>query len=292
MTSLSPIKPNSSTIRIPDVEKFWQAFNLYFAFVPNITATGGIGFGDIQNIGNNSITFISSFVIPRKTSAETAAFLAPYFASLRAIGVNITDPATTTIPYTRPGYTGAEDSGPNNKVFSSRLYPRTNWANATLFGLTTAAIRRTVQDGGLTFRCRNFNPSLAAGGYLADNSGVNPAFRDSLMHSTVFEPLLADKDITTAEQFQSRHAVLKQHMDELRALTPGSGAYINEAEVTEPNWQQSFFGNQYARLLGIKKAVDPWGLFWAPTTVGREGWAVVTADGLPTQNGPLCRTSK
>ncbi len=109
------------------------------------------------------------------------------------------------------------------------------------------------------------------------------------MHSSVFQTQLADRDTTTADQFRSRYDNLKHYMDELRALTPGSGAYINEAEVTEPNWQQSFFGSQYERLLKVKKSVDPWGLFWAPTTVGSENWHVVTADRLPTQNGPLCK---
>jgi hypothetical protein len=31
------------------------------------------------------------------------------------------------------------------------------------------------------------------------------------------------------------------------------------------------------------------GVFWAPMTVGSEAWEVITADGLPTQNGQLCR---
>ncbi len=279
-------------MHISDGETFWKAFKLYLSLAPNITAAGGLGFGDLASVGNNSYTFVSSFVLPHKTLTEAASFVAPFFSSLRALGINITDPASATLPYARPAYRGSEDSGPNNKVFSSRLFPRANWANATLFDLTVAAIRRSVTEGGLNYRCRNFAPSLAAGGYLANFTGANPAFRDTLMHSSVFEPELADRDTTTADQFRSRFTSLKRHMDELRALTVGSGAYINEAEVTEPNWQQSFFGNQYDQLLAIKKSVDPWGLFWAPSTVGSEGWAVVTADGLPTQNGPLCRTTK
>jgi hypothetical protein len=39
----------------------------------------------------------------------------------------------------------------------------------------------------------------------------------------------------------------------------------------------------------IKKKTDPGGLFWAPTTVGSEVLEVITADGLPTQNGPPYR---
>ncbi len=242
-------------------------------------------------MNNDSVLFVGSFLVPNKTPAEAAAFLAPVYAALRDLGIDLNEPPISTVIYAMPAYKGSEDAGPNNKVFSSRLFPRANWANATLFGLTVNAIRRTVELGHLNYRCRNFAPSLAAGGYLANVSGVNPAFRESLMHSTVFEQQLADRDTTTPDDWRARYDNLKKYMDGLRAVTPGSGAYINEAEVTEPNWQQSFFGNLYPRLLATKKAVDPWDLFWAPTTVGSENWAVVSVDGLPTQNGPLCRVA-
>jgi hypothetical protein len=45
-----------------------------------------------------------------------------------------------------------------------------------------------------------------------------------------------------------------------RAITPGSGGYGNEGDVMEPNFGQAFFGTNYARLVRIKKAVDPWGV--------------------------------
>jgi hypothetical protein len=81
-------------------------------------------------------------------------------------------------------------------------------------------------------------------------------------------------------------------MEKIRVVTPGGGAYINEADRLEPNWQQSFFGANYPRLLGIKRETDLWGVFWAPTTVDSEAWEVRTADGLAMQDGPLCRVEK
>lgn len=95
----------------------------------------------------------------------------------------------------------------------------------------------------------------------------------------------------TAPQARARDARTQRHMALLRAASPGAGSYLNEGDPGEPEWQQAFFGSNYARLLGVKKAWDPWQLFWAPTTVGSEGWAVEPVDGYPnSQNGRLCRT--
>ncbi|KAI0025046.1 putative 6-hydroxy-D-nicotine oxidase [Xylariomycetidae sp. FL0641] len=44
------------------------------------------------------------------------------------------------------------------------------------------------------------------------------------------------------------------------------------------------------RLRAVKRRLDPWDLFWAPTAVGSEGWYVTRQrDWLLTQNGRLCR---
>ncbi|ORY36743.1 FAD-binding domain-containing protein [Rhizoclosmatium globosum] len=44
--------------------------------------------------------------------------------------------------------------------------------------------------------------------------------------------------------------------DPLRALTPGFGTYFNEADVDEKDWKSAFFGENYDRLLKVKKKYD------------------------------------
>jgi hypothetical protein len=74
---------------------------------------------------------------------------------------------------------------------------------------------------------------------------------------------------------------------------PDAGAYMNEGDPAEPDWQWRFYGFHYRRLVGIKMRWDPWGVFWARTTVGSEEWEVVTLDGYPAgQNGRLCRVQE
>lgn len=102
----------------------------------------------------------------------------------------------------------------------------------------------------------------------------------------LFSPVDLDKiSPYEAAVIESR---LMEHVDAVRNVTPGGGSYINEAHVLETDWQQSFFGDNYNVLLRIKREQGPWQLFWAPLTVGSEGWAVDDSGPLRTQNGPLC----
>lgn len=147
---------------------------------------------------------------------------------------------------------------------------------------------RQVIEAGYTFHGINMKPTEQVAGYPGNNA-VNPAFRKTIMHADIFDPKTPSfRGI--AKTVIDEYATFNSYINKIRAATPGAGAYLNEADVQEPNWQQSFFGDQYQKLLEIKKKTDPWGLFWAPTTVGSEAWEVMTADGLPTQNGPLCRS--
>ncbi len=59
-------------------------------------------------------------------------------------------------------------------------------------------------------------------------------------------------------------------IDIFRRGMPDAGSYANEADYFEPNWQLSFWGTHYARLLQIKREVDPGGLFQCHHCVGSE----------------------
>jgi hypothetical protein len=58
-----------------------------------------------------------------------------------------------------------------------------------------------------------------------------------------------------------------------RAMVPNAGSYVSESNFFEPNWQQSFWGSNYPRLLAVKAKYDPEGLFIVHHGVGSEGWS-------------------
>ncbi|KAK4165607.1 hypothetical protein QBC43DRAFT_351245 [Cladorrhinum sp. PSN259] len=287
-----PIPPSSTlatpTAKISSVEDFWTAVNHYLSFTKSIVDATGFGHGDISPLGNNSFSFAGQFLMPGMSSAETTAFISPLFDSIRKLGgVNITTPVPTVVPYAQPG--NGTNTAPSTNTFSSRLIPRSNWDNATILSQTTSAIRKVVESG-YSVRTRAYAPTLkAAGGEQGAAKAVNPAMRKMVLHTTVFSPV-ADLSLLSPEELKNALRDLNSKVEMLRTVTPGSGAYFNEAGRTEPNWQESFFGREnYEALLKIKKEVDPDGVFWAPLAVGSEGWRVESVDGLPTGNGPLCR---
>lgn len=64
----------------------------------------------------------------------------------------------------------------------------------------------------------------------------------------------------------------------LAALSPGGGAYLNEADWKQPGWQSVFYGAHYPMLEVVKQKYDPDHVFYARTAVGSEWW-VEESDG-------------
>jgi len=82
-------------------------------------------------------------------------------------------------------------------------------------------------------------------------------------------------------------------VEALREISPNSGAYVNEADPTEPNWRETFWGPNYPRLLELKDYWDPTGVFWCLPCVGHGRWNVTSDFGIEgaigQTPGRICR---
>ncbi|OIW25365.1 FAD-binding domain-containing protein [Coniochaeta ligniaria NRRL 30616] len=277
---------NAGGFGINDTKTFWKGVNEYQYYGKAICEAGGTAYSYISSLGSGSFSFSTTVEMPGKTPSEVISLMQPLIDKLNTIGIPVNNSQPSSSLSWGSNRQGEGDS-PGNTRFATRLLPARNWDNATLFQETMDAIQATI-EAGYTFHGIHLMPTEKTAGYPG-NSSVNPAFRRTLMHADVFDMVGMQGAGTNAQTLETAHARLNGYMDLIRAATPDGGAYINEADVQEPDWQRSFFGDRYEGLLGVKKERDPWGLFWAPTTVGSEGWEVRTADGLPTQDGMLCR---
>jgi hypothetical protein len=75
----------------------------------------------------------------------------------------------------------------------------------------------------------------------------------------------------------ARRSHVQAAMAALRSAAPDAGAYVNECDYFQPDWQTAFWGVNYPRLLEIKRRYDPDGLFVVHHGVGNEEWS---ADGF------------
>jgi FAD/FMN-containing dehydrogenase len=81
-------------------------------------------------------------------------------------------------------------------------------------------------------------------------------------------------DLATAHVNADR---VQAAMKALRVAAPDTGAYVNECDYFQPDWQRAFWGPHYPRLARIKRRYDPTGLFTVHHGVGSEDWS---ADGF------------
>ncbi|KAH4299321.1 hypothetical protein HBH98_084490 [Parastagonospora nodorum] len=104
-----------------------------------------------------------------------------------------------------------------------------------------------------------------------DNSrtGLNPAWRDTLWHIVMGAAWTSTTPPNVRTQIQN---TVSASVQPFKALTPGGGCYMNEADWQEENWQQTFFGGNYDRLLAVKKRYDPTSLFNCWKCVGWTGY--------------------
>ncbi|KAI5083692.1 hypothetical protein GOP47_0003435 [Adiantum capillus-veneris] len=98
-------------------------------------------------------------------------------------------------------------------------------------------------------------------------NSVNPAFRAALWHVVLVNSWGEGESIVDSQTLTQMNGLL-------RDLSPGSGCYLNEADVNEPNWQDAFYGQHYNRLKAIKERLDPEGLFTCTNCVGSELWTI------------------
>ncbi|PKY04592.1 FAD/FMN-containing dehydrogenase [Aspergillus campestris IBT 28561] len=86
-----------------------------------------------------------------------------------------------------------------------------------------------------------------------------------------------------ADNIRAQLQVTGQFMPQLEAVTPGAGAYQNEADFRQPRWQETFFGSNYGILKETKSKWDPDSFFYVLKGVGSEAWSV-------SVSGRMCRT--
>lgn len=113
------------------------------------------------------------------------------------------------------------------------------------------------------------NAQRPTGGVAGGSNAVLPAWRTTYTHvvlSRFWTPLNTTEEVALTTEIRDSGEVA------LRELSPNTGEYMNEADPTEPDWQQSQYGENYPRLLQIKQKYDPHGVFWCKHCVGSELW--------------------
>ncbi|KAH6912974.1 FAD binding domain-containing protein [Coprinopsis sp. MPI-PUGE-AT-0042] len=136
-----------------------------------------------------------------------------------------------------------------NLALASRLLPKDNFRTPTKRAeLMSALLAVEAETPGIILLMSTPASVPSSGG-----TSVPEAWRKSLFHVTAKTVWQWN---TTKEDISDKYGKLSSSMDRLRKITPDA-AYVNESDVYEPNFEVSFWGNHYQRLLSIKRKYDP-----------------------------------
>lgn len=254
-------------------DQVFSAVDAFHAALPGLVDLGSMV---IYYFTTEYLT-ISALTAYNKTQAELEQATQPLLSSLRSLGlrhsVSYTESPTYYDHYA--AYWGPLPDGwiqVGTANFGGRLISRPQLASPAF----SAAARIVAGAGGIFIGVGTDVGRFGSGGANA----VLPAWRGAVVSASLEVPFsFGDPWADVYGELDLITHVLQPAVEE---ATPGMGAYVNEGDFRQPDWQEVFYGANYERLLSVKRGWDPEGLFYCAVAVGSEDWVVA-------EDGRLCR---
>ncbi|EAU86312.2 FAD binding domain-containing protein [Coprinopsis cinerea okayama7 len=241
-----------------------QSLALHFE-TPNITRTSeawsilaenGLKWAD-DGWGGYSFAGTIYLVNPKLDAEEAASSLAPLIEFGERIMREGTGSATLlTKEYPTFGSFYAEFSaqtsggapGSRSLAMASRLVNKANFRSPEARQELVSALLATDEETPVSIIIAT-PASVPSDG----KTSFNDAWRDSLYLVVVDSSWNWN---STKEEISAHYETARRSIGHIRRITPDA-AYINEADIYEPNFEESFWGTHYDRLLAVKKKYDP-----------------------------------
>ncbi|KAJ5991062.1 hypothetical protein N7522_011269 [Penicillium canescens] len=266
-------------------EPFWNGVDAFHKHIVRLNDNGGSGWYAIIPDSSSATPGVSTFLtmqafVNQTNTKSIEELMSPVVSDLKnATGVAplhgiVAFPSMSSMYLAM--FSGNDTTGLQTRL-ASRLVSRSFFESGNSTQLTKGL-------AGLSFGPEEAVVGVVTGGQVSRNrdikSGLNPAWRDTLVHVIIVRFMSAE--MTFEEQEAVASNITQHDVPMLRSLEPGKmGAYGNEADADEVDFQESFWGENYPRLRGIKKLRDPRDLFIVRKGVGSESW----------DDSGLCRVS-
>ncbi|GKT89339.1 FAD binding domain-containing protein [Colletotrichum tofieldiae] len=243
----APVSGAKFAVTTADNETLYQVIDAFHAALPAIVDSG------VMIIYFFGPGFLQSPALTayNKTQAEVEQILTPLIDSLALLNITLA-----------PNYTSYD---------TYRDHYNNYWGP-----LPSGNIQ--LVELGVTYIGVGLNVSHFGGDGA---NAVLPQWRDSIVQVSLTLPWSFEVPFEDMVAEQSRMTEVVQPV--IEAATPGAGAYINEADFQQKDWQETFFGVNYPKLLEIKNKYDPNGLLYNVAAVGSDAWTV-------DYHGRMCRS--
>lgn len=262
-----------------NLSAYWEMVRAFHTHLPSVSAAGGAGYYTISpkptDLNGTQILLITgAFGFVNETNkAVIEKAMAPMVAEVNKYAAPGSVHNISMIPRVSDFILGAlpdaADATGGILTLGSRLVSR----DFLLSKDGPKRLTNALRDIAKLSPSVGYTGHVVAGGAAADttiDSAVNPAWRKTLTHIAFG----ADWNSTTSakEQKAIQEEMTNIKVEKLRVLEPHMGAYLNEADANEKDFQKSFWGANYKKLYRVKQTVDPDNLFIARKGVGSEDW--------------------
>jgi len=259
-------------------ETFYAAIDAFHAALPAMVDAGSM----VVYYFTSTFFMIAPLTAYNKSKTEVRAMLAPFVATLNSMNVTYTAAYSETANYW-DHYDKYFGPLPNGNIqigiaqYGGRLIPRSAVTDPVQ-AEKLAATARFIAEQGVTWIGVGTDVSPFGRGSV---NAVLPAWRKTLVHVSLTTPWSFEPS-KWGDMLEAQDLMTNTIMPAIEAATPGSGAYMNEADFQQPNFKEVFFGDNYNSLLSIKKKYDPDHFFYASAAVGSDKWRVAN-------DGRMCR---
>ncbi|KAK2762248.1 hypothetical protein FQN54_001258 [Arachnomyces sp. PD_36] len=261
-------------------DAYWDAVRDFYAFLPTMVDAGVSGYVIVtpQQVSENGTTMALGgaqlFFVNQTDESEARKLFEPLLSDWEDTLGYRADLNFTQLPkitsYFAETLKGSDYTGAGTAM-ASRLISREFLKSPD----GPAAVAQAIKDLDLPPNDQALG-NIVGGGQVARNAdlvdnAINPAWRKTICHEIITRGWSEKQSL--AEQKAIQDDVLNVVVPTLKSLEPGEmGAYVNEANANEPDFQEAFWGENYERLYQIKQEWDPHGLFIARLGVGSEDW--------------------
>lgn len=277
----APMVFSSLNISSTESTAYWDSVTQFHASLPTLNDAGGTGYYYIRPQfdydGTDVQVLALALMFPNTTdTTKVDGLFHPLISSLNKTSSLLVQYECAVLPRISsvfskiliPGPVGtADDTGVTNLI-GSRLFSRDLLVSKDGPARLVEALKPLSQ--GITGH-------IVAGGAVARNgksvdSALNPAWRRTITHIAFGYSWGVNATVEEQEAFKDK--VTNVDVPSLRSVEGGNqmGAYLNEANAYEADFQTSFWGKNYRRLYRIKQKWDPTGLFITRKGVGSEDW--------------------
>ncbi|KAF2663716.1 FAD-binding domain-containing protein [Microthyrium microscopicum] len=268
----------------------WAAISAFHsAWAKYLAPAGATGYVTGHAWREGKVT-VQIYLPGARTEGELTTIMTSVERQTRAAGGEMSGVGTYRArAASRPGSPMTANDGPSMSATGSRTFPgngQNKIVASWLYGarelnspkLQTALMGASDTDS-MIYQDFTGGPGCAKPPFMrGGGNSVGQGWRTALVRPAAELQWQGDNENTLAK----RKAAAIKFTQSLASLNPDMGMYVNEADPETEGIQKAFWGENYARLLSIKRRMDPSGVFWCKQCVGGEEWQYY-------QGGVLCK---